>query len=158
MISWSAAETSYLPSDRITCVEYTLSVPQITELSVLSNSVFCSYDWSNSVPTVQLIQKSNLLISILFLIDFEPLLPLSQAHTQNDKLSLMPKFYSRDVWKTRCTKQNSTHTLQNLVTFSQRCSKCFSKLGKFFSKVICESVSRSHRIYMKQSQKLHRAF
>ena len=50
MISWSAAETSYLPSDRITCVEYTLSVPQITELSVLSNSVFCSYDWSNSVP------------------------------------------------------------------------------------------------------------
>ena len=99
MISWSAAETSYLPSDRITCVEYTLSVPQITELSVLSNSVFCSYDWSNSVPTVQLKQKSNLLISILFLINFEPLWPLSQSLTQNDKLSLMPKFYSRDVWK-----------------------------------------------------------
>ena len=66
MISWSAAETSYLPSDRITCVEYTLSVPQITELSVLSNSAFCSYDWSNFFPTVQLEQKSNLLISILF--------------------------------------------------------------------------------------------
>ena len=113
MISWSAAETSYLPSDRITCVEYTLSVPQITELSVLSNSVFCSYDWSNSVPTVQLKQKSNLLISILFLINFEPLLPLSQSLTQNDKLSLMPKFYSRDVWKqTRYSKQISTHIIQ----------------------------------------------
>ena len=113
MVSWSAAETSYLPSDRITCVEYTLSVPQITELSVLSNSAFCSYDWSNSVPTVQLKQKSNLLISILFLINFKPLLPLSQAHSQNDKLSLMPKFYSRDVWKqTRYSKQISTHIIQ----------------------------------------------
>ena len=154
MISWSAAETSYLPSDRITCVEYTLSVPQITELSVLSNSVFCSYDWSNSVPTVQLKQKSNLLISILFLINFEPLLPLSQSHTQNDKLSLMPKFYSRDVWKqTRYSKQISTHSIQNLVIF-RKMFKVLSKLGKFFSKVICESVSRSHRIYMKN----HRNF
>ena len=128
-------------------------MPQITELSVLSNSAFCSYDWSNFFPTVRLIQKSNLLISILFLINFKPLLPLSQAHSQNDKLSLMPKFYSRDVWKTRYTKQNSTHTLQNLVTF-RKMFKVLFQTWQFFSKVICESVSRSHRIYMKN----HRNF
>lgn len=45
----------------------------------------------------------------------------------------MPKFYSRDVWKTRYTKQNSTHTLQNLVTF-RKMFKVLFQTWQFFLK------------------------
>ena len=134
MISWSAAETSYLPSDRITCVEY-------YPLGATNNWAFSFIKlcllllWLVKLcPNSPAKQKSNLLISILFLINFEPLLPLSQSLTQNDKLSLMPKFYSRDVWKTRYTKQNSTHTLQNLVTFRKMFKVLFPNLANFSQK------------------------
>ena len=76
----------------------------------------------------------------------------------------MPKFYSRDVWKqTRYSKQNSTHSIQNLVTFRKDVQSAFQTwqiflksnlwIGISFTSYLHETITETSQSFLTSSSR-----